>query len=402
MIANYTSRFFAGWVGSLFVLLPLVACAHAVDQSYVFLTLGEQRVEGRFEITVADLNQAMNLGLPIDQSVDQATVETLAGDIQDFYASQVRLAPDGRDASITFGSIGLNSIPIGQYIQLPFSLESVAEDPEYIDVEYNVLLDGGSQHRGLLVVETDWRTSDFKNEANVLLTFSPISKRQRLDLTNASMFAGFMGMVELGMHHILIGIDHILFLVALLIPSVASRDGRQWSAVSGFKPAFFHMVKVVTIFTVAHSVTLSLAALNVISLPSRLVESVIALSIAIAALDIVIPIFRQRIGWVVFAFDLFHGMGFASALGDIGIPASYIPVSLLAFNVGVELGQLLVVALVFPVLFSVRNLPLYPQYAMPTGAIALIVISGYWFTERAFEIDLPAGAIFSTVVGLLS
>jgi hypothetical protein len=103
----------------------------------------------------------------------------------------------------------------------------------------------------------------------------------------------------------------------------------------------------------------------------------------------------------VFAFGLFHGMGFASVLGDIGIPASYVPVSLFAFNVGVELGQIAIVAMVFPVLFAIRGLRVYPRYALPAAAFALVMISGYWFTERAFAVDLPAGAIMNRALAWL-
>lgn len=383
---------------------PALVAAHAPDQSYTFLTVGEAQVTGRFEIAVADLNRALGTDLPVDGLVTSEMLAPLSEQIVDYYTAHAGMAPDGQVAPLTFHELELTEIPLGQYVVLPFTIEHApSEDvyiPEHIDVDYRVLLEPGSDHRGLLVVETDWRTSTFKNESNVRLVFAPGSTSQRLDLTDGSMFSGFLGMVELGTHHILIGLDHILFLVALLLPSVLLRRGARWAAAAAFKPAFMQMVKIVTVFTLAHSVTLSLAALDVISLPSRFVEAAIAMSIAIAALDIVVPIFKDRIAWVVFAFGLFHGMGFASVLGDIGIPSSFVPVSLLAFNIGVEIGQIAVVAGVFPVLFALRRVQLYPRYALPAAACGLILISGYWFTERAFAVDLPAGAVVNRALAM--
>jgi hypothetical protein len=136
-----------------------------------------------------------------------------------------------------------------------------------------------------------------------------------------------------------------------------------------------------------------------VSLSDRLVESVIAISIAIAALHIFVPVFRGGLWWVVFAFGLFHGFGFASVLGEIGIPDKYLVHSLLGFNIGVELGQVAIVMAVFPVLFLLRNTLLYNRLLMPAAAAALIMVSLYWFTERAFEVDLPAGAIMNSIIG---
>lgn len=167
----------------------------------------------------------------------------------------------------------------------------------------------------------------------------------------------------------------------------------HWEPIAQARAALINTVKIVTVFTIAHSITLSLAALEIILLPPRLVESVIALSIAIAALNIVIPLFGERIWWVVFVFGLFHGFGFASVLSEMGIASNYLPLTLLGFNLGVELGQIAVVCAVFPVLFALRNTRHYPRFTLRYGAACLIFVSLYWFVERAFNVDLPAGEI---------
>ena len=156
------------------------------------------------------------------------------------------------------------------------------------------------------------------------------------------------------------------------------------------------------LFTLAHSLTLGGAALGWVELPSRLVESIIALSIAIAAADLIVPIFGRKILVVVFVFGLFHGFGFASVLALMNIPSSYLPLTLLGFNVGVELGQLVIVCALFPLLYVLRTTVLYRRYLVTLGATGLIAVSLYWFTERAFEVDLPAGEWLNNLVALVT
>jgi hypothetical protein len=284
-------------------------------------------------------------------------------------------------------------------IMVEFAYEDLPEVPREIEAAYSVLFDIQPNHRGMLVIETNWKTGTFDNEGSVSGIFEPGEELIVLDLSDSTMLRGFVSMVRLGTHHIWIGIDHILFLLALLLPAVVRRENNAWEPVDSFRTAFIHVIKVVTVFTIAHTITLSLAALNTVSLSDRVVESVIAISIAIAALHILVPVFRGGIWWVVFAFGLFHGFGFASVLGDIGIPDSYLVHSLLGFNIGVELGQIAIVMVVFPVLYLIRSTLLYRRLLLPAAAAGLILVSLYWFTERAFEVDLPAGAIMNSIIG---
>ncbi len=146
------------------------------------------------------------------------------------------------------------------------------------------------------------------------------------------------------------------------------------------------MVKVVTLFTIAHSVTLSLSALEIISLPVRLVEAVIALSIIVVALDNIFPFFHRRIWLVVFVFGLFHGLGFANVLSPLGLERSSLLTALVGFNVGVEIGQLAIIAICFPLLYLLRTWRHYRLVVLGFGSAALIVISTIWFVERTFAL----------------
>jgi len=181
----------------------------------------------------------------------------------------------------------------------------------------------------------------------------------------------------LGIEHILLGIDHLLFVLALLLIVRG-----PWM-----------LVKTVTAFTVAHSITLALATLGFISVPSRPVEAAIALSIVFLCVEIVHA--RQgRIGlairypWVVaFAFGLLHGLGFAGALVEIGLPQSEIPIALLFFNIGVEIGQLIFVAVILGIIWGFRQLqPASWRWASVVPAYVIGTIATYWSFERVSAI----------------
>lgn len=386
----------------LLLVQSSISMAHAPDQGNVFLQIEDDSVRGRVEITLKDLNTALALDLPTEGQTSLTDIQPYLDEIREYVLDRVELTIGDVSGPPPITDIGLLELSFATFLQLHFAYLNLPEEPILIDVRYSALFDVQPEHRGMLVVETYWKSGTFDAESNLVATFSPGDELQTVDLSSSSTLTGFMAMVGLGTHHIWIGIDHILFLLALLLPAVVYRDESHWRPVDRFRPAIIHVIKVVTLFTIAHTITLSLAALKTIELPSRLVESVIAISIAIAALHILYPVFRGKIWWVVFAFGLFHGFGFASVLGEIGIPESYIVHSLLGFNLGVELGQLAIVAIVFPLLFVLRLLPLYTRAFLPVAASALVVVSLYWFIERAFMIDLPAGAIVNSVLAFAS
>lgn len=378
---------------SCLALTPSLVHAHTLGQSYIFLTVEGDAVHGRFELTARDLNAALGLGFPLNGRIMDADIARHAPVIERYLHERVDMAVEGRPIEIRFTGSRVGKYHGEQYALHEFDLAGLPADTEAIDVGYRVLFDVDPEHRGLLVIENNFETGTFNNEAGVSLIFGPGEERQRLDLSGGSPWHGFVAMTRLGVHHIWVGIDHILFLVALLLPAVLRRRDGRWQAVDNFRDALVHVIKIVTLFTVAHSITLSIAALGVVHLPSRLVESIIAFSIAVAALDIVVPVFRGRIWIVVFVFGLFHGFGFASVLGDLGISGGHMVLTLLGFNVGVEIGQAAIVCAIFPVLYLLKSTALYTRFALKPAAALLIVVALYWFVERAFSVDLPAYAL---------
>jgi len=249
-------------------------------------------------------------------------------------------------------------------------------------IDYSFLFDIDPQHRGLLnYVEAGESRS---------LVFSAEHPRQVAGGDAGGPLAQFAAYVHEGVWHIWLGFDHILFLVSLLLPAVLVRRDGAWQAATKFRDAFWDVARIVTAFTLAHSITLTLAALSIVSLPSRWVESAIALSVVLAALNNVFPIV-QRGRWIAaFAFGLLHGFGFAGALADLGLPTGSLALSLAGFNIGVELGQLAIVAAFLPVAFALRSTWAYRRVVLAGGSTAIVAIAGAWLVERAFDLSLFA------------
>ena len=197
------------------------------------------------------------------------------------------------------------------------------------------------------------------------------------------------------MRHILTGYDHVLFLLCLLLPSVMRRTPAGWRPVERLSQAVLPVVGIVTAFTVAHSITLALAALKLVALPPAFIEPAIAVTIILAALDNVLPIFPVRRVVVTFCFGLIHGFGFANVLAELNLPRAAFAWALLQFNLGLEVGQLLIVAVVTTALFTLRRWRGYPRAVIGAGSLVAIAI-GTSVADRTNRERL-ADAVLTTV-----
>lgn len=389
--------------------LPPTAEAHKPDQSYLFLSVYKDRIEGRYELSLSDLNRAV--GISLTNPLSEEEVRPHNARLQAYIASRSDFA--GGNYPIKWGEVKVNNLDPGDgeedYVGFYFTLDNVTDIPDDLPIRYELIFDQQPNHTGGLIQEHNWKAGVLDNYTRLSAIFTPSEMQQTLDLTNGSVWQGFTALVKLGMWHIWIGLDHILFLVALILPSVVRRkpktvltEGKkawEWVPVPAFKPAFFYILKIVTAFTVAHSITLALASLGYVELNSRLVESIIAFSIAVAAFHNIIPIFKAKEWVITFIFGLFHGFGFASVLGEKGLSGDFMAYSLLGFNVGVELGQVLIVLAIFPILFLIRKTKFYPHLLF-WGSIFLILMAMHWVIERAFDFNFKFFNLFKDIFGM--
>ena len=398
----------------LFVFLsPQNLSAHAPDQSYLFLKVYQDKIQVRVEMEVDDINSVLGLQLKKGLSVEDLT--PYIPQIKAYILERTSFSNGNKRFEMEYEKGNVLVLDLGTFVDLSFKLTGVEQIPDNLDINYKGIFDKIPNHQGMLVVEYNWKAGIFNNESLVSLIFTSSSTRQQLDLTDASVMKGFLTMIWMGVWHIFIGIDHILFLLALVLPAVVFRikedkdtqayynpvhlpvfgTFNSWNPVAKFRPALIFVLLIVTYFTISHCITLSLAALEIVILPSRLVESIIAISIALAALHNIRPLFKQD--WMIaFGFGLFHGFGFASVLGEIGLSGEYMVLSLLGFNLGVELGQIAIICAIFPLLYYLRKSRNYSKILV-YGSILLIVISVYWFIERSLDVDLMVDDFFYKV-----
>jgi hypothetical protein len=192
----------------------------------------------------------------------------------------------------------------------------------------------------------------------------------------------FEDFVSEGIWHILKGYDHILFLLTLLFPAVVRYGHEGWEPRESLREAVVDVLKVVTAFTLAHSLTLSLAVLGLVHVPAPWVECAIAATVLLGALNNLKPVIVGRRWAVAFAFGLVHGLGFASVLADLGLHGANLLLSLVGFNCGVEIGQMVIVAGVLPLSFLLRHTWLYRRTLMPAGAAAMVLLAAWWLLAR--------------------
>ncbi|MBI3876395.1 MAG: HupE/UreJ family protein [Verrucomicrobia bacterium] len=367
----------------LFCLLALLcahdAFAHRPGESYLSLKLEETRLVGQWDLSLRDLDAVIDLDENGDGSVTWDELRSRQRAIAAYALGRLRLRVNGVEVTPFVSEHQVASYPDGVYAVVNFEAEGFRK-PRALEIEYRVFFDKIPLHRGLVSVAWEGR--------ELVTMFGSANSVQRLDLGDASFWRELRDFGREGVWHIWLGFDHILFLLALLFPSVLRREGAEWRGVAAFKPAFVNVLKVVTAFTVAHSITLSLAALDVVRVPSRIVESVIAASVVLAALNNLKPVVKERVWIVAFCFGLVHGFGFASALSEFGLKDSSLLVPLVGFNLGVEIGQLVIVSLFLPPAFALRDSRFYQSLTLRVGSACVVVLASAWLVQRAF--DLPA------------
>ncbi len=361
------------------LLIFSTAQAHKPSDSYLNLSVNDKVVTGQWDIALRDLDFALGLDANGDAEITWAEVKAKHKDIAAYAFARLQLSTGDKVCPVVVTEHLIDDHTDGAYAVMRFK----AECPERIaklQARYSLFHEIDPQHKGLLRLE-------YQGASNAAI-FSPQSATQEFTLAEPDKVGQFLDYGREGVWHIWIGFDHILFLLALLLPAVVVREDKAWQGVVAFRPAFWSVLRIVTAFTLAHSITLTLATLGVLSLPSRWVESTIAASVVIAALNNVYPIFRERRWMMAFLFGLIHGFGFASVLADLGLPRDALILALVGFNLGVETGQLAIVAAFLPVAFLLRHTTFYRRLVLIGGSLLIALLASVWLAERLFDLKL--------------
>jgi hypothetical protein len=421
------------------------AQAHKASDAYLTLHVDGAVVDARIDVALRDLDRDLDLDTDADDRLSWKEVRTRWADIAALARTDIHLSadgarctPDAASAPVTDANApALTEHSDGRYAVL--RLQWHCEAPvRQLSIAYELFAKTDPTHRGIARVSQADANADAP--APRLAVLSPGSGWHRFKLSPSAVPvvaasaatadrvetpaplplpaaarraaevdatpdadtppSSFLGFVREGIHHILVGYDHILFLLSLLLPAVwirgASTDPRtgvtraRWMPSNDLRLALANVLKVVTAFTVAHSITLALSVFDVVDPPSRWVESVIAASVVLAALNNLWPVISEARWKLTFVFGLVHGFGFASALKDAGLAKGALAGPLVGFNLGVEIGQLCIVAIVLPLAWALRGTRTY-RGTFAAGSLAIAAVAGLWLVQRAFDLSLVAG-----------
>lgn len=355
---------------------PPVTVAHQAGNSYLTLTRAGAQLRGEWHLALRDLHDVLDLDADGSGDITWGELRSQQAAISNYALARLQLGEAPRPASLHLAELLVDIHSDGAYAVLRFTADhSAAED--LLHVEYSAFFEVDRLHRGWLRLETP--------EGVRTAVFGPDAAVQRFAWSGKQPGHGPAAFIREGVWHIWTGYDHILFLLALLLPGSLRLSAREWEPVVSFRVVLGEVVRIVTAFAVAHSLTLSLAVLGWVHPPARLVECTIAASVILAAANNIRPICRGRAWLVAFVFGLVHGFGFANALADLGLRPGQVAGALLAFNLGVEAGQLAIVLALLPALFVWRDRVFYRNLLLPVGSCAIALVASFWLAERLFD-----------------
>lgn len=361
---------FRGLIGAIIGLIGFAAAhAHLTPTSSVGLDFADTHAD--VTITIPQGELGFRYGKP---QLSEAEMRR----------SFAAIGPDGRRWSIgpmAFENVVHEGVPdfIARFRMTP----PPGQSARVFRLDYTAIIDTVPSHSVLVIVQSDFAAGVLQGEAQMIGALRNGKTQLAINRGNASRWSGFAAAFGLGMQHIAEGFDHLLFLLTLLLPAPLLAAGGQWLGPSGRRQTIRHLVWIVSAFTIGHSVTLIGGAVFGWALPSQPVEVAIALSILISAIHAARPLFPGREALVAGGFGLIHGLAFATVIGNFALQPLDKGVAILGFNLGIEAVQLIVVAVVLPLLLWLAAKPTY-RHVRLAGAFLSGAAALFWIWERAF------------------
>ena len=380
---------------SLFVIIFFWASAvfaHPSPNTLIFLDIKTDGVVAELRLPVSELGMALNPTAP-------KTAEELLGRFKDSLKTYILahinpLSMDGEKWSVMVVDMYLETLENPEdrnalqdiIVKLWLKPPTGASSRQFI-LNYDVVMHQIVTHSALVSIRQDWETGivpEHPNEVGIIAVEPRNNQVFPLvvSLENKGNRGGFKSMVGLGMRHIAEGTDHLLFILTLLLAAPLLVSGKQWGNFGGTRFALERLVKIVTAFTIGHSLTLLAGAVGWLRLPSQPIEILIAVSILISAIHAIKPIFPNRETRIAAGFGLIHGLAFANTLSDLQLDTTAMTLSILGFNIGIELQQLLVVALIVPSLILLSQQPKVYHVVRISGAIIAAIAAMAWIIQR--------------------
>lgn len=363
----------------LALLAPTASAAHESDYSYLRLQVLDDRITGEWELHRRDARIALGLAGDVEGEPGWAELRGRADALHALLGERIVLAtPDG--ACPLQLEPGFEERPGGRDYLLVHLAARCPAPVQQLRLGYALLFDLDPVHRGFFAVADAHQTH--------VGVFTATESEVVLDIRQFDRLATVWAYLREGARHIAEGLDHVLFLVALLLPAPLVRREQRWRPQERLAPVVGEVLRIVTAFTVAHSLTLALAVFGAVHFEARWVELAIAVSVFAAAWNNLRPFLPGRVWAMAFGFGLVHGLGFAGALVQLGLPRQGRGLALLGFNVGVECGQLAIVAALLPLLYLARRRAAYETLCLRVGSMAIAWLAIMWAIERGAGIEL--------------
>ncbi len=378
----------------MFIFLKTEGYAHPMPNSRVILKVHEKHYSGQIQIPLAELQSA--IGMKVNDNSERL-IERLGDSLRIYLFKHIRPKSfEGKPWTVKLGKMAVSETKsklTGDYKELDVEF-TMAPPPSYdfrnFYFDYDVILHKVASHKILVVVKQDWQqgivaeTDTTMQQLGVIEMDIPNWKIPvfQVSLQKGSTWQGFKSMVTMGMSHIKDGTDHLLFLLVLLLPALQIVQNMRWEGFRGKKESLIKIIKIVTSFTVGHSITLILGAIGFINFPSKPIEILIAVSIMVSAVHAIRPIFNNKEIFIAAGFGLVHGLAFANTLKELDLDTSHFVLSIFGFNFGVEIFQIFIVILAFPILLLLALKTSKYSLFRTAGAVISIFASFYWLWER--------------------
>lgn len=372
------------------LLINLQLFAHPMPSSVVSLSVLENSIAGEAKMPLLDLEGALKMDANNNLNVNTPF-------FRNYFIKHIKAYSGNRLWTTSIDSISTaedEDVNVGTYREVIVWFKMAPPAGKSLRTflfDYDAIVHQIITHSILVYLKNDWKKGLRNNDASytgeplgVIGTNFKIGKFEPLNvnLGPGSWWKGFMSMLNLGMQHIEEGTDHLLFLIVLLLPATLVAKDRKWAGYAGTKCSLKRLLRIVTAFTIGHSITLLIGALGWFRPPAQLIEVLIAFSILVSAIHALRPVFPGREFYVAGGFGLIHGMAFAAALTGIGLGTRTLALSILGFNLGIEVMQLFIIDLIIPWLIIFNKIPAY-RWVRITGALLAAIASIAWILERS-------------------
>lgn len=383
-------RFFFILVFGGIVLYSNQSLAHQTPSSNVLLDVNTKTVGVVIQIPVSEL--ALAYGTPIFSNTTMV-FDDHQKKIKNYILHHIQLytnkekpwAVEFKNMKIIRDAQNQSGPPFYELeVHLVFT-PNFGQSTRSFKIKYDAVMHQVNNHTATVLLRNDWENGLV--DANSVLcvirndTATNVNYPYKINLEEGSIWSGFEGMFWLGVSHIKEGTDHLLFIITLLLPACLLVDNRKWTAYGGLKNSIFKLLKIITAFTIGHSITLAIGVLGKVAIPIQWIEVTIAVSILVSAIHAIKPIFYGKEFVIAMGFGLIHGLAFSETLQNLHLQKSDLIVSLLGFNLGIEFMQIIVISITIP-WFIIMSQTTYFGYVKNSLAILVCLASIGWIIQR--------------------